>query len=419
MTARIELLPSGNAGTSGFRTVEWASPEDRTASHLNASVGPWLKEFGQPSDATVGLARTSVAVFLADRLVPRNELRQERDIELRVPVSDPSGLMAASGELDALLRWLTGDRWTLVFVQDETPRPTEARVRQAVAEVSLLSGGLDSFCGALAKGVGGRLFLSHWDASVIRHSQKGAIGWMAGCGLSPNVLSVQLAPPPRTGREPSRRSRSFLFMGLAVALADAVGARTIEVPENGFTSLNVPLAANRGGVLTTRSTHPCTMRMMDRVLAALGLSVELSNPYEFLTKGELIQKAVDAGDAGLVEDGLVHTLSCGKTNPMLRGKGFGNNCGLDYACVVRRGAVLAAGLTDNTSYLVNILADEQQEELIKQRQGDISAVKLALARGASMDALVSLGGFPGDYDLERALAVWERGLEELGRVPLP
>ena len=57
------------------------------------------------------------------------------------------------------------------------------------------------------------------------------------------------------------------------------------MPENGFTSLNVPLAANRGGVLTTRSTHPWTFTLLLRVLDGLGLSVAVDEPVRVLDQG--------------------------------------------------------------------------------------------------------------------------------------
>lgn len=420
MTAHIELLAEGNHPTSGYTTIEWVTPRHREARHLDTRTGPWLEMLGHPSATAVGLARTAVAVFTADRLVRRKPLRQTRDIDLLVSVPDPGPLDAAIPELELLLGWLTGDDWHLAFAADRSARPPNGVAHAPVREVSLLSGGLDSFCGALIGGVEDRLFLSHSDSPVIKRSQVDATGWLREHRLDPKIVDIRLAPPAHRGREPSRRSRSFLFMGLAIALADAVGATTVEVPENGFTSLNVPLAANRGGVFTTRSTHPRTFDHLSRILVQLGLPLKLANPYEFMTKGELISAAAAAVGSELVTDGLTHTLSCAKANPILHGSGFGINCGLDYSCLVRRGGVTASALEDRTRYLVNTLDSVPRSQLVNQRRADIAAVRLAVARGASLEQLLAAGGgFPDGYDVTRAADLWQRGLQEIAHVPLP
>lgn len=417
---QVGLAPLGATPTPGYRTVEWAPTTERLPGHLDAGVGPWLEEFGSPSPAAVSLARTATGVFVADRLVGRNELRQQRDIALRICVPDVEAMSSVRVDLEHLLRWLTGDLWALEFSEDGTERPAPVGALPPSTEVSLLSGGLDSFCGALISGVGARLFLSHSDAPVIKHSQNQTVGWMTRHALEPTQVNVHLAPPVELGIEPSRRSRSFLFIGLAVALADAVGATSVEVPENGFTSLNVPLAANRGGVLTTRSTHPWTFALLQRVLDGLGLEIALANPYEFSTKGELVAAAAEAVGADVVADGLVHTLSCAKSNPMVRGSGFGVGCGLDYACVVRRGGIAAAGIKDSTRYLAFTLNQTELSKLIELRRSDIHAVKLALMRTPDLERLLGAGGsFPDGYDFDRAMELWARGLKEIQLVELP
>jgi hypothetical protein len=308
----------------------------------------------------------------------------------------------------------------LEFAADEIERPVPAGGHPRSTQISLLSGGLDSFCGALINGTGTRLFLSHSDAPVIKHSQTKTVDWMARHGFEPAQVNVRFAPPIDTGVAPSRRSRSFLFIGLAVALADAVGATSVEVPENGFTSLNVPLAANRGGVLTTRSTHPWTFALLRRVIEGLGLPVALTNPYEFFTKGELVAAAADSVGAEVVAGGLVHTLSCAKTNPMVRDSGFGVGCGLDYACVVRRAGIAAAGVKDATRYLALTLNPTELSKLIALRRSDISAIRLALMRTPGIEGVLGAGGsFPDGYDFDRAVDLWARGLEEIRLVDLP
>lgn len=414
MTVPIELIPSGATSTPYRRTVTWE--EGHPSGGIESNLDPWLTGFGTPCIAALTLARVGVAAFIADRAMSRNALHQRRHIELVVQVPDPDLGEQAAASLQKLLHFVTGDDWNLGFEHDNTERPVATPKWQS-AEVALLSGGLDSYCGALIGGTADRLFLSHSDASVIQHSQSTAAQHIPGYDRDQHAR-VRLAAKAPFNREPSRRSRSILFIALAVALADATGATTVEVPENGFTSLNPPLAANRGGVLTTRSTHPSTFALAEQVLASLNLAIELRNPYEWHTKGELIAAAADHVGADRVTDGLAHTLSCAKSNLILKDSGSGRNCGLDYACIVRRAGVAASGLTDASAYVCQNpkLADAVAE----LRRADIEAVKLSLSRPPSIRSLVAgCGPFPSGYDYERALGLWKRGRDELAAVPLP
>lgn len=321
------------------------------------------------------------------------------------------------GPLAALASFVTGDSWTIEFEPDPSAIASPSDRLFEADEVSLLSGGLDSFCGALIGGTENRLFLSHNDASVIKYSQNQSIGLIPGLEPEQHV-DVRLAARHRFNREASRRSRSILFMAIGVALADAAGASTLEIPENGFTSLNPPLASNRGGVLTTRSTHPYTFHLAKVVLEDLGIAVALRNPYEWATKGELVALAVNAAGNDAVSAGMSNTLSCAKSNLILKGKTYGRNCGLDYACIVRRAGIRAAGITDTTVYECDTASLRQQ--VIDHRRKDVAAVKFARQGEPSIAKLAAgCGPFPPGYDFDRAIDLWKRAQLELRDLPLP
>ena len=415
MTAPIELIADGHHPTYQRQTIRWTS--GGRSDGIATDLDPWLRGFGTPSIASVTLARLGVGVFVADRAIRRNPLRQCRDLDLILKVPDPDLAYGAKANIRRLLEFVTGDHWRLRFEPDTAEQPPPAPHAGEYREVALLSGGLDSFCGALIGGTSGRLFLSHSDAPVIRHSQKRAIRHLPGFDTEDHT-TIRLAAKEQFANEPSRRSRSVLFVALAVALADARGANTVEVPENGFTSLNPPLSANRGGVLTTRSTHPMTFVLAARALADLGLTVRIRNPYEWLTKGELIKRAVTEVGEQAVRDAIPSTLSCSKSNLVLPGSGFGRNCGLDYACLVRRAAVRAAGIEDRSDYVSNQL--DIAADVVALRRNDIEAVKGFLDEEPAIPALAArCGPFPDGYDYDRALRLWNRGRNDLAAIELP
>jgi hypothetical protein len=189
----------------------------------------------------------------------------------------------------------------------------------------------------------------------------------------------------------------------------------------GFTSLNPPLGANRGGVWTTRSTHPHTIELFQAVLAAASLGVMLVNPYQGRTKGELVAAAAAQAKAtGLkkFKSALADTQSCAKADGRFYGGSPLDNCGLCFACVVRRGGVLAALGTDPTPYLCDTLARSNRDELAERRRSDINAIRSVIARGVDHANLIATGPF-GDMPLDEAQDLCDRSVKELELVPLP
>jgi hypothetical protein len=191
------------------------------------------------------------------------------------------------------------------------------------------------------------------------------------------------------------------------------------VPENGWTSLNPPLRANRGGWLSTRSTHPQTFTLLGELLDRLGVAIDVANPHGWLTKGELVRAAAQT-DAADFPAGVADTLSCAKLDGRLYAGGHpGLNCGLCVACLVRRAAIQAAGIPDRTEYLVDRLAGSARQLLVERRRPDITAVRVAVAAGVDESALLAAAPLPQNFDVDRALALWQRGLQELADVDLP
>jgi hypothetical protein len=228
-------------------------------------------------------------------------------------------------------------------------------------------------------------------------------------------IRIVNAPPKREG---SSRSRSFLFVALAAAVAAAMRAPTIEVPENGYTSLNPALGPERGGALTTRSTHPLTLGRLNALLDQLGLPTQIVDPHARLTKGELLKRAASVGhhrDAFL--DGAAVTLSCGKLDGgRYKGGNPNHHCGLCYPCIVRRAAFAATGLEDRTPYLSDTLTGDALLRLRRNRNDDIRAVIRATEQAFDDVQIMAAGPFPVNFDLDAAVELCERGLEELRSV---
>ena len=86
--------------------------------------------------------------------------------------------------------------------------------------------------------------------------------------------------------------------------------------------------------------------------------------------------------------------------------------------MVRRATFLKAGVPDKTAYVSESVGGQQLQALIAARRGDIEAVKYAIGVGVGPDA-IDAGTWPPGYDMDRAEALVQRGLDELALLDLP
>jgi len=306
-------------------------------------------------------------VYGVDKIVPRSDTPDlwTRTLEVSIPVRNRETWAASSAALAEAVSFLTGDSWSFEFT-DASRHFSQRRSNRRIHSpgfpkspvVSLLSGGLDSFIGAinlLQEHVEGRLlFVSHYDGHVsgpatdqenLRHLLSSKYGQRI------RHLQVRvgvLAEESGEGKykfETSFRSRSLVFLGLAVYAALKVGdAVPILIPENGPISVNMPLNPSRRGACSTRTVHPFFVSSINNILSDAGILHIVQNPYYFKTKGEMLKECLGQEVLTL---GIPQTNSCGKAG---RKQHWENRkahaCGVCVPCLLRRAALNASGLDD-------------------------------------------------------------------------
>lgn len=410
----IELRLSP-ASTKSDRTFYWHSDSSRCSFRTN--VDAYLRRLGPPPAETVDLVRLGTLVYLADRTRPRPR-GWARDLALTVPVSAPDRWNAAATVVNDMLFFLTSDTWDTTFVPQpaQPPKPADAF---SDASVMLYSGGADGQAGA-ALAEDQPWLIALWDIGPVKGIQADARRALRT--LRPGSwpwTSVHLARRtalPAMGtvyeKEPTSRSRSLVYIAFGIAAA-MLRSRKLVIAENGFLSLNAPLLPERRGALSTRTTHPAFMSQLRALLAAVGIDVELQLPYAALTKGELFSAVADRHDRERASRVLSATHSCAKPNRIESGVPPMLHCGVCYACLVRRGAFLAAGIEDRTRYRVDDLKGSTRAAWLGQHGKDLVAVRTALKRGISPTELLA-SGLPADVDFDGAYDLVGRGMRELG-----
>lgn len=282
-----------------------------------------------------------------------------RVFDLTVSVIDASFWNANAAIVERLLAFLTTDSWTLHFIEGGfLPQPNRRQIFPEEDCIVLLSGGLDSYVGAIDLVARGKKPAAvsqtvRGDASMQR-TFSAAIGG----GLRHFQIS-HAAKIPNQESPASQRGRSIIFLAYGVFIATTLARYhageevTLYVCENGFISINPPLTGARLGSLSTRTTHPVVLSLLQQILDAAGLRVKIVNPYHFKTKGEMLR---ECQDQDLLEAHAFQTTSCGRFKTFKY-----THCGRCVPCLVRRAAFDAWKGTDLTSYVYNNLALDNDE----------------------------------------------------------
>ena len=175
---------------------------------------------------------------------------------------------------------------SLSSASSKTPPPVETYFPLSGAkdakftpdEVILFSGGLDSFAGTVEELVahGKKVALvSHRSAPKITEAQNYLIGQLRRRFGADRILHVPVRANLKNdlGKEPTHRTRSFLFAAIGAVTAQLLDRQRICFFENGVVSLNLPPVGQVVGARATRTTHPQAIAGFRRVLSAVSRSI--------------------------------------------------------------------------------------------------------------------------------------------------
>ena len=400
---------------------------------LKVNIEPTLAELGTVPLANREAVWLATTVFLADRTTPRGKGWQ-RQLRIVTPCANPDRWTPISDEVDAILSFLTSDEWSTTFVLDplgsETNREGSYLSYETLSDVvCLFSGGADSVCGAVRALTEGHhvTLMSHWDwagHSTVQSQLVDDLQIIFGVEI-PHVRvnlgrSAKQIGGAQFRDEPSRRSRSLLFVTLGLAVASARGAIPLWISESGFTSLNLPLASERRGALSTRTTHPAFLGGLQRIMQSVGAHADFRNLFKDTTKGEMFTSVANAIGKDMASELLSNSHSCSHVRwAMSYGRPPGTQCGVCLGCIVRRAAFIAADLEDRTTYLVTDLTEPNRSRFLKSMaRPEIETTRYAISREFGLADVLTLD-LPNDYDLEDALRLVRRGFREIAALELP
>lgn len=303
-----------------------------------------------------------IAVFTADKKIPRKTAKDgwSRELNLEIPVLEYDRWKSVENILNETLSFLSGDKWNISFYStterfrgDKENKKYNIKNASSFDCVSLFSGGLDSFCGALTLLNNKRkpLFVGFKEYNLLLKRQHELIDAIKKQYNQSSMDFIQFNVSPRkpintseemTFGESTSRSRSFLFITGAIAVASAIGENTpVYIPENGFIGINVPLTQSRSGSCSTRTTHPYFLKMVNELLNKLNIKHQVINFYSGNSKGEIIS---EHKNNAVFKNIYKQTLSCSHPcQARYDGESPPLNCGYCYPCLIRKASLIANG----------------------------------------------------------------------------
>ncbi len=376
------------------------------------------------SEEALDLFYIALFVTYSDKLIMRDSYPDAwtRNFIIYLPVLSIDKWTKEKELLERMLSFLSGDNWKIEFRKREL-NEVEQEFKKAIRKskedkiqtdnICLLSGGMDSFIGAidLLCSQKNTIFVSHYGGGPGVHpvqvQVKGAL--MNEFDLNSNQF-FEFNAAYTNCKENTTRTRSILFFSYAICLASTFNNHiSIIIPENGLISINVPLTDSRLGSSSTRTTHPFYIKMLQQLVSNLELNVTLNNPYQFMTKGEMIKSCKDTT---FLANNIDMTMSCSHPEHSRYAGMSPQHCGTCLPCVIRRSAFKASGIYDKTPYY------DSKMSIGDTAKDNLKVYKIAIEKFANnMNHLFSIQqAGPIDKNIADFIGVYERGMLELAEL---
>ncbi|MCB0308275.1 MAG: hypothetical protein KDD48_02805 [Bdellovibrionales bacterium] len=333
-----------------------------------------------------------------------------RHIELEIAVNNPDKWNREKNLIEQLLRFLSTDIWQVKFIKGGFKDSIEESGSKSDAScVSLISGGLDSLIGAIdLVNINEKpLFISQ----IVHGDRQKQSDFVAALKKPFEHIQINHSFRSPLPLEPSQRARSIIFLSYGIVAATLLKKYengkeiTLYVCENGLISLNPALTEARIGSLSTRTTHPYFLEMLRELVKNLGFNINIENPYQFKTKGEMLSSCKDQ----FLLRKLAHkSTSCGRFT-----RNAFTHCGRCIPCLIRRASFVKWGNRDSTTYKYkNLRLNDPQHAGFDDVRSAVLAIQSIQNRGFSAWFGSASSVLP-ENDRPQLRSVVERGMKEL------
>ncbi len=349
--ADLNVVLYAKASSDEYGCIGNSIVETIRAKHLNPLPHAW------------DFLSIALSIYAADRAGHRSLSYDgwTRHFSLLIAVNDPVFWTSVKGELEEALRFLTTDVWRLEFTEYKFyPHDTDEFTGLRQNSVALFSGGLDSLVGAID------LKSENIIPALVSQVSRGDKSKQRDfpTAIDPRLSSILFNHSvrlPNHERPASQRSRSIVFLSYAILIAttysrqNSQSRKKIYVSENGYISINPPLTGTRIGSLSTRTTHPAFLTIIQSISDQASFKIDFENRYSLKTKGEMLK---ECKDQEILKELAHQTTSCGRYASY-----HYKHCGRCLPCLIRRAAFLEWGYKDDTYYKFKDLSKSDKDSI--------------------------------------------------------
>lgn len=372
---------------------------------------------GKLSSRFNDLIRIAGFVLAADGAVLRGRNNEDDDGEkwhrhfrFVIGVDDPSfwNTTGIKDPLEATLGFLSQDTFRFEFVPCGQKRPRQLMFAgpqgepvlpwENVQEISLFSGGLDSFAGAadlIFAQKRNAMLVSHRSATKAIAVQNGLVDDLSrlarleGCPVPQHVSVTLKRHDKRLRLEHTQRTRSLFYAAIAGAVASLIDRDRVCAYENGIIAMNLPIAGSVVGARATRTAHPRALVGFSKILSVVaGRTLTVDNPFALKSRSDVLQDL--ASSPALVA--AKHTVSCAHVHTQTR---MHPHCGVCSQCLDRRFGFLGTRMHEHDSaqsYAVDIAVDPLERPLARDLLLNMISAAYGYAECRSADDFVASHG---------------------------
>lgn len=286
-----------------------------------------------------------VSICYHDFFTPRDEnVDNGRKLKITVPIYNYDKIKKIIPDLYELVKYMTnGENWDIQIVKNEGVKKIDTGrldlQTKKYNNVCLLSGGLDAFSGALAEKYNKTLYITTKtnDTEIINAEYVYKEFLMNDMNSHIIIDKYNLSKDTHY----TQRTRTLFFLANAFIFADYFKISEIKMYENGIMSLNPKFYFRR---VVTKTTHPKTIYLINKILNELNINIRIVNPYMYLTKSEVLNKIPDE-----YKKEIKNTKTCSKNHgiqALSNRKSGETHCGLCTACILRQISVLNSNLSE-------------------------------------------------------------------------
>ncbi len=376
----------------------------------------------------------ALSIFSVDKKIQRKNFYDNwtRVLKISIPVLNFEKWVETKSWWERLLSYLTGDIWDINF------RKTDVKYLNLQmnisplkhANVSLFSGGLDSFCGAidLLERETSCLFIGYNEYPRLRKRQEELFNIIYKENGDKNInffnFSANSRPPVKKGIkakdkdcETSSRGRSLLFLSAAILIAGCMGESIpVYIPENGFIGINIPLTNSRRGSCSTRTTHPFFINDFNDLLKHIGIKNKIINQFSYKSKKDIVE-LVKSKRAFI--EGAGKTISC--SHPCVarwEKNEYPINCGYCYPCLIRKSSLVNMNIKndiyshDSVSY--KFIKENPKSKKINDLVSLINTVyRYKISSEKEIKRLIQINGKISNNEAELFFNLYKSTMEDL------